>query len=295
MFGEMEQGQGYGHSYMPQPPPLAVPVGGVGAPVSGMAQYPPPAQFPYHTGPYPYASGLSRSSALPPPSIPPQGPGGLSLSSGFFNPWEPPPTPVQAPADNDLQKRIDKLVEYAVKNGPQFEALMKDKQKDNPMYAFLFGAEGHDYYRYKLWLTLNPVGITNPSVVPTVVPSYNPALAALNAAQNALNLSLNPALGGALKPSLSSSAPSAPPSIPFTPAYFEQPHHPQPFYDQFQHENYAGVTYQQAGPPGPLPPEIAAEMKGVMDSLSGTPQSPEFIQASFLNCHMILSNGAISI
>jgi hypothetical protein len=44
----MEQGQGYGHSYMPQPPPLAVPVGGVGAPVSGMAQYPPPAQFPYH-------------------------------------------------------------------------------------------------------------------------------------------------------------------------------------------------------------------------------------------------------
>lgn len=201
---------------------------------------------------------------------PSQGPG-LGLAAGFFNPWEPPPTPVQPPADNDLQKRIDKLVEYACKNGPQFEALMKDKQKENPLYAFLFGAEGHDYYRYKLWQTLNP-GVSNPPPPPppaAVQPTFNPALAALNAVQSASHApGLNPAFASPLKPAV---PPVAPPSAPSP--YYEQPHHPQPFYDQFQHESsYGGVNYQ--APPvvahsGPLPLDVAAELKGVLDNLTG--------------------------
>lgn len=271
----MDQGQGYGHTYIPQPP-LSISAGGVPQ-IPGMQQYAaPPPPFSYHAPQYPYLAGPVRSAAIPSPAMAPQG-SGLGLASGFFNPWELPPTPVQAPVDNDLQKRIDKLVEYACKNGPQFEALMKDKQKENPLYAFLFGAEGHDYYRYKLWQTLNPVS-NNP---PATVPSYNPALAALNAAQSAslapglagLNPSLNPAIASPLKPALSAAPPVAPPNASFVSAYYEQPHHPQPFYDQFQHEGYGGVNYQQPAVvplSGPLPLDIAAELKGLLDSLTGT-------------------------
>ena len=271
----MDQGQGYGHSYIPQPP-LAIPSQGV-AQMPGMQQYAPPPPFPYHQPQFSYPAGPARSAPIPSAAIAPQVTG-LGLASGFFNPWEAPPAPVQAPADNDLQKRIDKLVEYACKNGPQFEALMKDKQKENPLYAFLFGAEGHDYYRYKLWQTLNPV-VSNPP--PAAVPSFNPALAALNAAQNpslapglgGLNPSLNPAIASPLKPALSAAPPVAPPNASFGSGYFEQPHHPQPFYDQFQHESYGGVNYQQAPvvpPSGPLPLEVAAELKGLLDNLTGT-------------------------
>lgn len=265
----MDQGQGYGHSYMPQPP-LSIPSGGV-AQIPGMQQYAPPPPFPYHAPQYSYPA---RSAAIPPPAVPSQGPG-LGLASGFFNPWEPPPTPVQPPVDNDLQKRIDKLVEYACKNGPQFEALMKDKQKENPLYAFLFGAEGHDYYRYKLWQTLNPVANNPPPPAQPVQPSFNPALAALNAAQSAslapglggLNPSLNPAFASPLKPALTAAPPVAAPS-----PYYEQPHHPPPFYDQFQHDSYGAVNYQQAPVvphSGPLPLDVAAELKGVLDNLTG--------------------------
>eukprot|EP00271_Cylindrocystis_brebissonii_P016827 TRINITY_DN413_c5_g1_i1.p1 TRINITY_DN413_c5_g1~~TRINITY_DN413_c5_g1_i1.p1 ORF type:complete len:787 (-),score=157.24 TRINITY_DN413_c5_g1_i1:325-2685(-) len=75
----------------------------------------------------------------------------------FFQSWEPPPPITPAPSDPELLKRIDKLVEYAAKNGPQFEALMKEKQKDNPAYAFLLGGEGYDYYRYSLWTAVTPL------------------------------------------------------------------------------------------------------------------------------------------
>ena len=282
---DMDQGQGYGHSYMPQPP-LPISSGGVPQ-IPGMQQYaPPPPPFPYHAPQYSYPQGPARSAAIPAAAtpLPPQG-GGLGLASGFFNPWEPPPAPVQPPVDNDLQKRIDKLVEYACKNGPQFEALMKDKQKENPLYAFLFGAEGHDYYRYKLWQTLNPVPNIPP---PTVVPSYNPALAALSAAQNAslapglagLNPSMNPTIASPLKPALSAAPPVAPPTASFSSGYYEQPHHPQPFYDQFQHECYGGVNYQQAPVvphSGPLPPDVSADLRGLLENLTGTRRYDEHV------------------
>ncbi|XP_024401408.1 uncharacterized protein [Physcomitrium patens] len=277
----MEQGQGYGRSYVPQPP-LPIPPAGL-AQMHGMQQYAPPPPFPYHAPQYPYPAGPARSVAVPPAAVPPQGPG-LGLAAGFFNPWEPPPAPVQPPADNDLQKRIDKLVEYACKNGPQFEALMKDKQKENPLYSFLFGAEGHDYYRYKLWQTLNPVQ-GNP--LPATVPSYNPTLAGFNATQSTslapgpgpglagVNSPLNPALASSLKPALSAAPPVPLPSA-FPSAYIEQQHHSQPFYDQFQHESYGEVNYQQAPVAphsGPLPADIASQMKGILDNLTGTKES----------------------
>ncbi|KAK6160780.1 hypothetical protein DH2020_004161 [Rehmannia glutinosa] len=72
-------------------------------------------------------------------------------------------TPAPPPSDPELQKRIDKLVEYAVKNGPEFEAVVREREQDNPAYSFLFGGEGHNYYRYKLWMATRPLmGPYNP-------------------------------------------------------------------------------------------------------------------------------------
>lgn len=65
----------------------------------------------------------------------------------FFASWEPTPTFCSAPQDPALTQRISKLAEFARRNGPHFVELLKNKQKDNPEYSFLFGGEGSEYYR----------------------------------------------------------------------------------------------------------------------------------------------------
>ncbi|KAM1123064.1 hypothetical protein ACFX13_004588 [Malus domestica] len=56
----------------------------------------------------------------------------------------------------ELYKRIDKLVEYSAKNGPEFVAMIWEKQQDNPDYSFLFGGEGlfsgadFEFCKYKM-------------------------------------------------------------------------------------------------------------------------------------------------
>ncbi|RWW70164.1 hypothetical protein BHE74_00022168, partial [Ensete ventricosum] len=112
----------------------------------------------------------------------------------FSHPYESAPPPAAPPSDPELQKRIDKLVEYAVKNGPEFEAMIRDKQHDNPAYSFLFGGEGHNYYRYKLWLSKRQSGAPfNHSFTPSSMPMMPNSV--LNS--SALNL---PPLGTAVGP-----------------------------------------------------------------------------------------------
>ncbi|KAL2623496.1 hypothetical protein R1flu_003701 [Riccia fluitans] len=235
----MDQGPGYPHGYMT------------------------PQQFPYHPPPaYPFAAAPST----PTPQLQPQG---IVSTQGFFNPWEPPPPPVPPPTDSDLHKRIDKLVEYAAKNGPQFEQLMKEKQKDNILYAFLFGAEGHSYYRYKLWLTINPHLAAISPVFPQVnpnLPSLTPPLAAINPAINA-SLSVVPA-----------QSPATFPGTFYDPQQQHTPQqHTQPGFDQQkfqQHDAYGNYNSQHSTPhSGPLPQEILVELKGVLDGLTGTKES----------------------
>ncbi|KAL3690686.1 hypothetical protein R1sor_004337 [Riccia sorocarpa] len=237
----MDQGPGYPHGYLT------------------------PQQFPYHPPPaYPFAV---------PPSTPTQQlqPQGIVPGQGFFNPWEPPPPPVPSPTDSDLHKRIDKLVEYAAKNGPQFEQLMKDKQKDNALYAFLFGAEGHSYYRYKLWVTINPhLAAINP-VFPQVnpnLPSLTPPLAAINPPINS-SLNVVPAQSPATFPGSFYD--------PQQQQHTPQQQHVQPGFDQQkfqQHDSFGKYNAQHSTlQSGPLPPEILAELKGVLDGLTGAKES----------------------
>lgn len=64
------------------------------------------------------------------------------------------PQPIQdyffLSTDHDLKNIIDKLAQFVARNGPEFEHMTKQKQKDNPKFSFLFGGEFFNYYQYKV-------------------------------------------------------------------------------------------------------------------------------------------------
>lgn len=269
----MDHGYG-GHPYgtgpqqFPPPPPsmhgvpqqfsqaAAPPAFFPGPPAPGMGGFPP-----YGPSiPYPPAAG---PFAPPPAPLQQQVP----LPLAFFNPWEPPPHIVPPPADPELQKRIEKLVEYAAKNGPEFEKMLKEKQKDNPLYAFLFGAEGFAYYRYKLWVTVNPhLGgpFMNPPPMPALSaanPNFNPALASLTSGIGPVNPGLNP---------LNTSMHSVMPPFYDQPHPIPQPHHQAPYFEPPYQEN---VPKSFKGLSGPLPTDVAMELQSVLENLTGTKES----------------------
>lgn len=52
--------------------------------------------------------------------------------------------------DPEHQNIIDKFAQYVAKNGPVFEEMTRQKQFNNPKFAFLFGKEYSQYYQYRL-------------------------------------------------------------------------------------------------------------------------------------------------
>ena len=56
------------------------------------------------------------------------------------------------PADEGLADRIEKLAARVAKVGPQMEAMVKEKQGDNPDFAFLSGGDGAEYSAERHWL-----------------------------------------------------------------------------------------------------------------------------------------------
>ncbi|CAD6335774.1 unnamed protein product [Miscanthus lutarioriparius] len=239
--------------YHPQAPPPQYPPHPYGAP---LPQYPPgpyarpmpPAYShlpPHQQPPPPYAAHPPPPHVLSTPSPPPHHP---YMHTPPFE--SAPPPPAAPPADPELQKRIDKLVEYIAKNGPDFEAMIRDKQHDNPDYAFVFGGEGHAYYRYMLWLLPR-------SPVPA---PYPPGL-----------MHMMPPMGPMMR---------GPP--------IHQPGYP-PFYDQHQqfaaahgHGDYEAAAQPFKGLSGPLPADVAAELQDVLNNLNGTKESIKGAKSWFM-------------
>lgn len=52
--------------------------------------------------------------------------------------------------DHELRTIIDKLAQFVARNGPEFEHMTKEKQRDNPRFYFLFGGEYFNYYQYRV-------------------------------------------------------------------------------------------------------------------------------------------------
>jgi len=237
-----------------------------------MPTHPSMQQFPYHLHLPPqqqlYPPHHHPLHQQPPPPYPPHLPPHLT-SSPFMHPFESPPPPAMPPSDPELHKRIDKLVEYAAKNGPEFEAMIREKQQDNPDYSFLFGGEGHNYYRYKLWMFTRPPGsAVNPSFPSPSMPTMPPHSPLLN--QPAVN---TPPLGAVHGPPASLLA-SPPLHQPSYPPYFDphqQPSYSQPFLGQGPADYDSTRGFK--GLSGPLPSDVAAELNSVLSNLTGTKES----------------------
>ncbi|VDL89934.1 unnamed protein product [Schistocephalus solidus] len=54
------------------------------------------------------------------------------------------------PPDAETRNIIDKLAQFVARNGPEFESMTKEKQRDNPKFSFLYGGEFCDYYHHKV-------------------------------------------------------------------------------------------------------------------------------------------------
>ena len=90
------------------------------------------------------------------------GAGGRSFGADF--PQQPPRAPdgrfPRTPAlggeilhslpDVELKNIIDKLANFVARNGPEFEQMTMNKQRDNPKFQFLFGGEWHAYYKWRV-------------------------------------------------------------------------------------------------------------------------------------------------
>ncbi|CAA7394498.1 unnamed protein product [Spirodela intermedia] len=183
------------------------------------------------------------SSHLPPHLMAPSGSFPYQFDSA-------PPPVAPPPSDPELHKCIDKLVEYVSKNGPDFEVMIREKQHNNPIYAFLFGGEGHGYYRYKLWLSTRGG--------PPGSPFNSPFSSSM----------------GVVPPQLLNPPPSAGGGGPhlhqqFPPYHDQQPQpphsHPSLGYDHPK-SSFKGLS-------GPLPSDVAAELSSVLHSLTGTKES----------------------
>ncbi|RRT64537.1 hypothetical protein B296_00024378 [Ensete ventricosum] len=64
---------------------------------------------------------------------------------------ELPPPEVPPPEDNNLKLLIDGFATLVARCGKIFEDLSKEKNRSNPLFYFLSGGDGHNYYKRKLW------------------------------------------------------------------------------------------------------------------------------------------------
>ncbi|EEF50668.1 RNA binding protein, putative [Ricinus communis] len=63
----------------------------------------------------------------------------------------PPPPEVPPPDDNNLKLLIEGVATLVARCGKLFEDLSRDKNQSNPLFSFLNGGNGHEYYARKLW------------------------------------------------------------------------------------------------------------------------------------------------
>jgi U2-associated protein SR140 len=63
---------------------------------------------------------------------------------------------VVVPNERPLLMLIHRMIEFVIREGPMFEAIIMNREIDNPMYRFLFenDSPAHTYYRWKLFSLL---------------------------------------------------------------------------------------------------------------------------------------------
>lgn len=62
-----------------------------------------------------------------------------------------PPPEVPPPEDKDLKVLTEGVATLVARCGKLFEDLSREKNQSNPLFSFLNGGDGHQYYIRKLW------------------------------------------------------------------------------------------------------------------------------------------------
>lgn len=71
--------------------------------------------------------------------------------NGGYKLADTPPVEVPPPDDNNLKLLIEGVATLVARCGKLFEDLSREKNKSNPLFSFLTGGTGHEYYLRKLW------------------------------------------------------------------------------------------------------------------------------------------------
>ena len=60
------------------------------------------------------------------------------------------------PSDKEILCLIHRMIEFIIRDGPMFEAMIMNKEMSNPKFRFLFdnSSADHIYYRWKLFSIL---------------------------------------------------------------------------------------------------------------------------------------------
>ena len=80
----------------------------------------------------------------------------------WFSPWEPVPHFCPPVADPAVNEKINVCVRYALKSGPAFLAMMKEKHRGDPGFAFLFAGEAYHFYRWSLFCAVHSIPVEQP-------------------------------------------------------------------------------------------------------------------------------------
>ncbi|KAH7852238.1 hypothetical protein Vadar_022361 [Vaccinium darrowii] len=75
-------------------------------------------------------------------------PAPLDMNNRFS---DAPPPEIPPPEDNNLKILIEGVAAIVARCGKLFEDLSREKNQSNPLFSFLNGGDGHDYYSRKLW------------------------------------------------------------------------------------------------------------------------------------------------
>ncbi|XP_040005796.1 U2 snRNP-associated SURP motif-containing protein isoform X2 [Xiphias gladius] len=127
---------GWGKPARIPPQPLYTPVGVRATP-------PPPSGLPFNAQP----RGRFRNDFTKP----------LGMSKGELDKTlSEAVVKVVIPTERNLLLLIHRMIEFVVREGPVFEAIIMNKEKNNPEYRFLFDnkSQDHVYYRWKLFSIL---------------------------------------------------------------------------------------------------------------------------------------------
>ncbi|XP_052782841.1 U2 snRNP-associated SURP motif-containing protein-like isoform X2 [Mya arenaria] len=138
-IGGFEMKLGWGKPVQIPPHPVYIPPA-----LAELTQPPPPSGLPFNAQP----QNPRRFGNVPPTASEPEEMN-KTLSKAVVK--------VVIPTERNLLCVIHRMVEFVVREGPMFEAMIMNREINNPMFKFLFDNQSpaHVYYRWKLFSILN--------------------------------------------------------------------------------------------------------------------------------------------